>query len=462
MIEDVAYMRAHTVQESYMFMVDSRNRDKSAHPEPSEYSVSFNVPFRNVCSFSLLDATIPRTHYSVDTTSNTLVYSLQGHPDKFTATVPPGDYNLIQLIDTLNPLLYGGVTISPVTNPYEISNKVRISRSAGAFILYMTDSGLRTALGFSSKTFDAIDLPQYVSTTDGHLGPFKSTITLPVSPTTHVRQKFVALASGTVSTITVDSDHTAPPELTLAVTLKTMMGATVSQGTVVPSRTSKAVVHAGALELIEGEQYILTVTASASSVVYVSVGTGVGIVESSGNSGSTWTEYTDDVQLCFNVGVSNELFAVESTGLVDVTGEKLVLVRCPEVEHVMYRERYNEKGIHAGLGYVKMAALGYQEQRQDYFVPFPPRIFHPMSKLSKFTVRLENPDGTLYNTRGVDHFLLMNVTYYKVASEGAGGPPMLLNPSYSPEIHKYVAERSTERAWQVAATSLMQTGGHIG
>ncbi len=455
-------MRAHTVQESYMFMVDSRNRDKSAHPEPSEYSVSFNVPFRNVCSFSLLDATIPRTHYSVDTTSNTLVYGLSGEVEKFTATVPPGDYNLIQLLDTLNPLLYGGLAATPITNPFELSNKIRFSRSAGSFVLYMAESSMRTALGFSTHTFNTALLPKHVSRTDGHLGPYKSTLTLPVSPTTHVRQKFVALASGSVSGVVLECDPTAPPDLFLTFTIKTTNGATVAQGTVKPARTSKATVDLNTGSVVEGEQYIFTVSASAPTVVYVSVGTGVGIVESSTNSGSTWTEYEQDVQLCFNVEVSNEVYAVESTGLVDVTGEKLVLVRCPEVEHVMYRERYNEKGIHAGLGYVKMGALGYQEQRQDYFVPFPPRTFHPMSKLSKFTVRLENPDGTLYNTRGVDHFLLMNVTYYKVASEGAGGSPMLLNPSYNPEIHKFVADRSTDRAWQAASTSLIQTGGRIG
>lgn len=462
MIEDVAYMRQHTVQESYMFMVDSRNRDKSAHPEPSEYSVSFNVPFRNVCAFSLLDATIPRTHYSIDTTTNTLIYGLSGEVEKFTATVPPGDYNLIQLIDTLNPLLYGGLTVTPVTNPFEISNKVRFFRSAGSFTLYMNESSMRTAMGFSTHIFDTTNTPKYVSKSDGHLGPYKSVQTLPVSQTTHVRQKFVALASGTVSGVVIECDPTASQDIVLSFTLETMDGVDVAQGTVKPARTSQGTLTQQAGQVVEGEQYILRVSASAPSVVYVSVGTGVGIVESSDSSGTTWTDYEQDVQLCFNVEVSNEMDAVESTGLVDVTGEKLVLVRCPEVEQIMYRERYNEKGIHAGLGYVKMGALGYQEQRQDYFVPFPPRIFHPMSKLSKFTVRLENPDGTLYNTRGVDHFLLMNVTYYKVASEGAGGSPMLLNPSYNPEIHKYAAERSTDRAWNAASTSLIQRGGRIG
>lgn len=458
MIEDVAYMREHTVQESYMFMVDSRNRDKSAHPEPSEYSVAFNVPFRNVCSFSLLDATIPRTHYSVDSMSNTLVYGLSGDAEKFTATVPPGDYNLIQLLDTLNPMLYGGLEVAPITNPYELSNKVRFSRAAGSFTLYMAESGLRAALGFSSTP--RFEGGTHTTTTETHNGPYKSVLTLPVSTTTHVRQKFTALASGTVTNVVIESDVLALATVVLPFTITTLAGAVVAQGTVKPSRTSTAVISAGAGALVEGVQYMMIVSANAPSVVYVSVGNGVGIIESSSNSGTTWVQHGQDVQLCFNVGVSNQVFAVESTGLVDVTGEKLVLVRCPEVEHVMYRERYNEKGIHAGLGYVKMGALGFQEQRQDYFVPFPPRTFHPISKLSKFTVRLENPDGTLYNTRGVDHFLLMNVTYYKVASDSAGGAPMLLNPSYSPEIHKYSADRSTERAWQAASTSLIRRAGH--
>ncbi|NBS71839.1 hypothetical protein EBT31_23420, partial [bacterium] len=103
-MEDVSMMKT---QESYLFMVDSRMRDKNAHPTASEYTIEFQTPFRNVCSFGLLDATIPRTHYNIDEGYNTLVYSLDDDEEVFTATVPPGDYNLLQLTDTLNQLLLG-------------------------------------------------------------------------------------------------------------------------------------------------------------------------------------------------------------------------------------------------------------------------------------------------------------------------------------------------------------------
>jgi hypothetical protein len=443
-MDDVSYMRSRTVQESYMFMVDSRNRDRAAHPEPSEYTIEFAAPFRNVCSFSLVDVTIPRTQYSVDIGSNTLRYKLAGDPETFEVEVPPGDYTLPQLCDALNRLLYGGLTIEPESTPYELRNLVRIYRTFGGFTLLMGESGLRTALGFPPRTFVVDTQTSHPAT--AHAGPYVETQTLPVSSTERVRQQFVAQASGTVEAVTVGVLEASSPTLRVAVQVTTATGEVVATGTVAPMRTQAAVLDPGAGELVAGETYWLEATANEPGAVFVALGTNTGVLET--GSATSWTAAPDPaLKLCCEVTVGALWYQITGPNLVDITGDKVVLIRCPEIETVMFRERFNEKGLHVGLGYVKTGGLGFREQRSDYYTPFPPRTFHPISKLSKLTIRLENPDGTLYQTRGVDHVLLMNIVYWKVASENAGGPPVGLNPAYNPDIHRVIGDRLTAAAW---------------
>lgn len=112
-IEDIEYLKEHSMQESYMFFVDSKFRDRDMWPTPQEYGVSFSTPFRNVYSIEILDASIPRTQYNVDTHNNTLYFrtsivvddgwDLGEYLDGFDRLdIPIGDYNDETLIDAIN------------------------------------------------------------------------------------------------------------------------------------------------------------------------------------------------------------------------------------------------------------------------------------------------------------------------------------------------------------------------
>ncbi len=453
-MDDVSFMRSRTVQESYMFMVDSRTRDRAAHPEPSEYQIEFSAPFRNVCSFSLVDVTIPRTQYSVDIGTNSMKYMLSGDPEIFEVTVPPGDYTLPQLCDVLNRLLYGGLTVEPESTPYELRNTVRMYRSIGGFTVFMAESGLRTALGFPPQTFEVTE--PTLNTTVTHTGPYVESQTLPVSPTQFVRQHFQAVVSGTVQRIVVSCPESDSLTLRLLVEVQSLNGEVLARGTIMPMRTQEAVLDATpAGELVAGLTYIISISANEQASVFVAIGTNVGALETGQSNGnlSTWTPAAEGLKLCCEVTAGAPVYQATSPNLVDLTGEKVVLIRCPEIESVMFRERFTEKKYHTGLGYVKMGGLGFREHRSDYYIPFPPRTFHPISKMSKLTIRLENPDGTLYQTRGVDHVLLMNIVYWKVASENAGGPPVGLNPAYSGDMHRVVGNRLTQASWSSTSST---------
>lgn len=150
-LEDVYYLKKNSIKESYMFYVDSQFRDKNLYQSPSEYAITFDAPFKNVYAIEVLDASIPRTQYSVDKHNNTI--ALFFNDDLKTlkqVTIPPGDYSDVQLIDVINDQFSQNniaITIANVSDPGEKESTFRfIGRST--FVLDMEKSTMNTVLGF--------------------------------------------------------------------------------------------------------------------------------------------------------------------------------------------------------------------------------------------------------------------------------------------------------------------------
>ena len=148
---DVAHLKKHGHKESYIFYVDSQFRDKNMYQTPSEYSITFDSPFKNVYALEILDASIPRTQYSIDTHNNTLVVFYGYGNSEYTINLEPGDYNDLQIIEEIN-LQFNkqsiSIEIGNVSDPGDKKNTFRfISRTE--FTLNMEKSTMRTELGFN-------------------------------------------------------------------------------------------------------------------------------------------------------------------------------------------------------------------------------------------------------------------------------------------------------------------------
>jgi hypothetical protein len=168
-MEDVAFMRERSIKQNYVFLVDSKERDRALWPTPSQYVVNFALPFQNVVGLEVLDATVPRTMYNVDSFNNTLRFFV--HTDNYftapvalasvpwaTATVPPGDYTIQTLVPALNDALSmrlngaaGGlvaaVAASAVSTPPELLGKLEFT-CAYPFVFDMNGSTMAETLGF--------------------------------------------------------------------------------------------------------------------------------------------------------------------------------------------------------------------------------------------------------------------------------------------------------------------------
>lgn len=430
-MEDIEYLAKHGKEEAYIFIVDSARRDMYAYPAPSEYQIRFDAPFVNVFGFELLDATIPRTEYTVEENRNVFAYTV-GDTTR-TLTVEPGDYNLVQLCDAMNGGLTG-VRIEPHSTPYQLRSRVRIN-SSGMFTFRASESSIAPILGFrgTESTYEAtltgIDEQRTFQ------GPFPGFDTQElIAGSTVVRQPFVPGVTGVPSRIIV---HVAAGTVDLGVRLVDSQGDAVGSGTV-SSETPEIVILDGA-EIVAGDQYYVELVAATTANVYVSVRPdGVDPAESAETVAGPWTPLGSDWGVACEVYVTYNRYEIEGTGLVDLTGERHVLVRCEEIESNLYRER-KAGDYHSGIGLVKLGGNGYQEERFN-FVGFPARRLQaPIGKLDHLTFRLEKTDGTLYNARGVNHTLLCVIKYYVFAQESTR--PATLNPGYTPDMIKFMNDK---------------------
>ncbi len=497
-MDDVQYLRKHAQEESYLFLCDSKLRDANVFATPSEYEVQFASPFKNVFSVDLIDATVPRTEYTVEKGRNTVTYALS-HPasatsapaNVATATVPPGDYILPQLVEALNAAFAESapgtttITVEPTTVPSEISNKLTFS-CAVPFTFVMGPSGLRDALGFGNPVTaaDTVDgmgnaqfapAPGWTSTSVAGADMFLSVpqtldaervLEGPVPldaaegayPGQSLRQHFVPAATGAVAGVDVFATPVGNADTSwqLDVRVCRANGDVVAAGqtaTYVESldnglsgKWSATWESSGVMEA-EDEHYVEILGGTGDAANHLAVFRASSNVPLAGSiaqggayvdDGSGPTRVQDE-DFAVDVYAATQAHRVVSPGLVNLTGERYVLVRCPEIEQHMYRERAYEK-YHAGLGMVKLAGYGYRDQRFD-FVSFPPRRFHVIGKLSKLTIRLERPDGSLYNAHGVDHTLTLVIRYYAQPNAAAdAGGRSLLNPKYTPELHIHLAQ----------------------
>ncbi len=493
-MDDVEYLERVGKDESFLFLADSAKRDKSVYPSPAEYAVTFNSPFRNVVGFELVEVNVPRTDYIVDSTENTLTYSVDV-PSSITtwqtdveagtrtATFSPGDYNLSQLVEHMNEVLAnvaatnGDTTVLQVattTVPSEISNKIRIE-SSGPFCVLGDSSAIRTTIGLgdpvSTTATGYATVPGYTLNaprgasgvfvaTQGPLGngvTFSSFVgPFPGDETKYegvygartVREYFTAAEAGTPTAVNA---------------FFASLGAAPAGGWTLDVRVARssddATLATGTLTTT-GDDYdpvtsVLTATGNfVAGVEYFVEFTTTETTDAS-NCAALWYDYPNlpptgsyaavngtlvhaGQDFCVDVVSGAWGYEISPPGIVNLRGARYIKVRCPELEQFLYRDRVGEP-TSAGIGMVDLIGYGFQNQRYN-FVHYPAKKFHPIGKIQKLTLRLERPDGTLYDAQGVDNTLLCAITFRTTPKSG-GTESFPAAPGYDPDFIKIQQHR---------------------
>lgn len=197
-IEDIHYLKNNSIKQTCVILIDSKNRDLNIYPNPNDYVVYFNVPFKNVIGFDIIDSSIPRTMYSVDKYNNSLFIYI--HPTKdfesfnniiqnldnnnnkdptfnnlFTEIkIKPGDYTLQLFIEEFNyyikndflPKYFEDTTdkvleINALSDPTEMTDMIQFI-CTNPFIINMGNSTIAETLGFYLLTTKELNNINYI------------------------------------------------------------------------------------------------------------------------------------------------------------------------------------------------------------------------------------------------------------------------------------------------------------
>ena len=116
-IEDVEFMKKHSLKQNYTFIIDSRFRNKEEYPEPNNYQITFDQPFKNVFGIEILDITVPKTMYNVDVDANKLIIYIN------TTKNPIEDYDSMAV-----GLIWKNNGLEKPENSIEITNYILADR----------------------------------------------------------------------------------------------------------------------------------------------------------------------------------------------------------------------------------------------------------------------------------------------------------------------------------------------
>lgn len=122
-------------------------------------------------------------------------------------------------------------------------------------------------------------------------------------------------------------------------------------------------------------------------------------------------------------------------GVIYLLGHRYVILRCPEIETAMGSQIGT---LAPGIGLIKLALNQETVQQRLDFVNYKRKPFHPIEKLTKLTFRFELPSGELYDFKGIDVFMIVQVnSYAPVMKKEFDYKHSQLNPNYNPDFVQY-------------------------
>ncbi len=138
---------------------------------------------------------------------------------------------------------------------------------------------------------------------------------------------------------------------------------------------------------------------------------------------------------------------ISPPGVVYLLGVRYVVLRCPEIESLIGTHAYGKYSPGIGLF---ILGLNQQlvKQRLD-FVHYVRKPFHPIEKLNRLTFRFELQDGSLYDFKGVDMFMILQIkTYVPKKKHPFDYKSSRLNPNYNPDFIQFTIDEEQKRAAQ--------------
>ena len=473
MIDDINFLKDNSVSDSHAFYIDSAARDQRYWPTPSEYSITFDQPFKFVVGFDILDAAIPTTQYNVNQKNNRLALTLVTIPtnsggtlaniiphitelarnaqfdDLFeswnksyalliTAAVVEANNIAITSLAQPDDTLYHAFTRSVLTG---LTIRRKSNQHPTAFFFFMYDNHEFAIDIGNTAAIDIISSGKYYMNFSDS-SEQTSIVYFTYYKLSKSQYDFLVNTSGdyvmNITNVRVTIEDGNYDISTLRNELNNPLNAfNVNFATTTP---------------IETKQGRYKFTSSTAIIIFngrlTTLRTNIGFSERASFDWSTY--YTplvvgDNPYVFMSVYDSaNEVYKIEAPGLANLIGERFVILKIKEMEDHLLGS-YSYANFSPGIGIFKLASNfnDITNLRFDY-VSLVKKPFHPIGKVTKLTLRFETSKGELYDFKSVDHQMLLLVKFL-VPTQKPVFTRSVLNPSYDPDFIKYFAKHQTIR-----------------
>ena len=443
-MEDVYEMQESCVEDKTLVWVDSSRRDEGG--SGSNYTVSMVEPLRNVVGIRVIEATIPATIMSIGEHNSQLCLQTVGYandlpvsPEHVLVAFSAGADGLAWREhdttekrtyydaghDAEHHIAYRDVQVFRMSDANQLRSPTDVN--FGGSVLCVVPGVVDEALGLAAS-YDAVALSsivactklpemEYVCTVELVAGVYR----LPHGKYDSLRDFVFELAHGySPSKVGVMLDFLTSisdkPERSF-------------QMKIVPSRVWKSVdTGSPGYEhvYIAKPKHWCAVYAGSSSLNALGMHTNPVTLTTAGGD-----FMTSEPEIRYQGSLRGRT-------LVNLTSERYVWLRCPEVERHMCAGV--GKVLQRGIGVFRLDVPGVLNQDRTEYISVIPNQFHPISKLAKLSFRFDlgSREDVPYDFREINHFMLISVSTLKPRKDSLFSTlPQILNPEYLPNALAY-------------------------
>lgn len=472
MIEDVDYLLENSEKDSIPFFIDSTTRNRTFYPAASEYQITFPMPFRQVIGFDILDATIPTTMYNVDLYNDKIAISTIANFSLAAVNVKPWDYftelagskifgtifddtsvalseivvtqeanvatNLIPDAQRLNNTYKGGgqyfIAVRYVMNNVPLIVPLSDNDPNIYYVMIgIKKYGLQRVTA-NQPTIDILDDDNYYLTQNA--GTFKLTY-FKFYNSSATALNGLTNASNCIARIYNYYKDVERGNYDITLFRQYLFEQWKENGIKVEPTTTVDRKQ-GKFKLTSNEVIIFNARKStcAANIGFETMPNS----EESGYYG--YVNVRDNAQVFYsNQQDADSQWILYPPGLVNLLGERYVILRCKEIEdHLLGSFAY--MNFTPGVGMFKLAAANDITNLRFDFVSLVRKPFHPIGKLNRLTFRFETSSGKLYDFKGINHQILMMIKFL-VPVQKSRLTRSVLNPNYDPDFVRYMSKNKT-------------------
>lgn len=467
MIEDIHYLKENSEHDYVMVFIDSGKRDRDTWPTPSEYSVTFDPPFKNVYSVEIVDAALPTTMFNIDKYSNELMvttvttfesspYDLRQNIEEISTSVDFIRYFDDQQENTLLVCDPAAITWYDINNPlytdkntnYRLALKSKIENVSISTLSNQVVSDYHV-FEYTNKKMIILNIPAnqpiidilekdnfyLVPRLDGNFDVI------------YYEYKYISL--GVMNSIISDSAYfirIMNNRFTMPIGNYNVSDFRFELNTLWNDAFNIYVDPMGLYDTRQGKYRYYSSNLFLFNTRVKSMSNVIGFdLNPSAEDSTQYGMMTIGKNKNIFISIFNnaeQRYEIIPPGMTNLGGERFLILRCPEIESHMYGS-YAFTGNTPGIGLFKIAASQNETTHLRWdFNTLIRKPIHPIGKLPKMTFRFELPDGRSYDFKGINHQFLLAIKYY-VPSSKTIFDRYTLNPNYNPDTRNYLVNSKT-------------------